>query len=82
MTGALRIGPGLAVAADRTQDEARVRRDQRVPADAEPIHHAGSKTFDDDVRTGRHPQEGLATGRRLQVERERSLVAIHGEEAP
>ena len=40
---------GLAVAADRAHDEARIRGRQGRPSDAELVHDAGAKALDHDV---------------------------------
>ena len=80
VTCAMRIGSGLAEAADRAQDDLRIRCGEgRVP-DAELVHHARPEALDHDIRGRHHPQQRGATGRRLEVERERALPAIHGEE--
>ncbi len=51
-----------------------------VVAVAHPRQHAGSEVLDDDVGLLGDPVEDLLRFRRLEVDRERALVAVPGEE--
>ncbi len=81
VAGAMRVRPGLAVAADRAHDDLRVLRRQRRVAEAELVHHAGTKALDDDVGALDHRQQRVALRRHLEIERERALAAVDREVA-
>src|SRR5213076_1360075 len=68
-----------AVAGDRGVDEARVHVVERLPAEAEPFHHAGAEVVDDDVRLAGEIEEDLAALGALQIEHERTLAAVPAE---
>ncbi len=67
----------LAVAADRGEHHARVRRGERGVPDAERVDHAGAEALDDDVGAPREGEERPAAARVLEVDRDRALVAVH-----
>ncbi len=79
VTGAMRVRPGLAVAADRAHDDARISRGERRVADAELVHHARAKALDDDIRALDHREERVARRGLFEIERERALAAIDRE---
>ena len=69
------VGPGQE-ALDRHVHEARVRRRERVPPEAEPVERAGGEVVQAHVgRLHQRQERGLALGR-LEVERGRALVAV------
>ena len=72
--------PAAPEGPDRRVDEPRVARPERVGPEAEPLGGAGAKALHGDVRPVGEPQQRLEPLRRLQVERERALARVRGEE--
>ena len=66
--------------ADRRVDEPRVARPERLRPEAEPLGRAGAQALHRHVRAVGEPQQRLEPLRRLQVERERALARVRGEE--
>ena len=79
VAAAVRVGPGLPEARDRTVDEPRIDLPQRLVVDAEPARHARPIVFDQHVGGCDQPCEDGDGFRPLQVEREAALVPVHGE---
>ncbi len=77
---ALRVGAVLAVAGDRAVDEPGVLLAQALVADPEPLHHPRPKRLEQHVVLAHQPQQHLAPGVGLQVEPDRALAAVEGEE--
>ena len=57
-----------------------VARVERVEADPEPVHDAGTEALDDDVGTVDEPEKRLVPQGVLEVDGQRALVAVHGME--
>ena len=53
---------------------------ERLVAEAEAIHHAGAEILDDDVGGGDQALERGAALRALEIERDRALAGVLGEE--
>ena len=75
-----RVRAVLAVAADRAEDDARVRAAERLEADAEPVHDAGPERLDDRVGAGGEAEERGGALRAAEVEGDGALVPLHGVE--
>ena len=69
-----------AVAGERAIDRAGVQLPRRVRPEAEPLHHAGAEVLRHHVCPGDQAQRRIAPLRPLQVERERALAGVDGEE--
>ena len=71
---------GLAVSRDRAINDPGVVGSERVVIDAEPLRHAGAEAFERNIRFLRElPHDELRFGR-LEVDRDRALVAVLGAE--
>jgi hypothetical protein len=70
----------LAEAADRHIDDGRRQRPHRLLTEAHAVDHPGAEVLDEDIRRGDQPLQCLHTGRRLQVQHNRALVAVVVEE--
>ncbi len=81
VASAFGVRAGLAETADRADDDARVACGERLVREAELGHHAGAEALDDDVGFLDHREERVASRGRFEIERDRSLAAIDGEEA-
>src|SRR5262249_18415598 len=57
----------------------RIERLQSLVADAQTIHHAGAKAFDDDIGLFDELQKNLAPALVFQIDRDAALVAIRSE---
>src|SRR5207245_9422152 len=78
---AVAVRAGAAEAGHREVDEGRPLRDERLVPDAERVHRACAEVLDDDVGAPHEREErALALGS-LEVQHERSLVAVEAEEA-
>jgi hypothetical protein len=75
------IGSRLAVARDRGVDQPIVQGRQRRIVQPELAHDAGPEVLDENVRPRGEPHERLASLRRLQVEDDPALAAVHRGEA-
>ena len=78
--GDVALRPGLAVAGDRTIDEARIDLGDAVVIEAEARHDAGAELLDQDVGARQQGIEPGAVGRVLQIERQALLAAIEQRE--
>ena len=76
----LRERPVLAVAGNRAHHQPWIAFLQRLPADAELVHHSGTEAFNDNVGCLDHLQKVVALRRILQVEPEALLAAIDCDE--
>ena len=76
VAGALRPDAALAIAADRTDDEPRVAGVQRLPAEAEALHHTGAKALDQHVGLACHREQCVAVGRVAQVQPQHFLAGV------
>ncbi len=74
------VRPAVAVARARAVDDPRIDLPERFVAVSHPRHHAGAEVLDDDVGLRRDPVEDFLRLRALQVDGERALVAVPGEE--
>ena len=74
------VGPGLAEAADRDVDDVRTELPHGVLAQAHALDRAGTEVLDEHVAARDQPPQRVETGRRLEVDRERALAAVRGEE--
>ncbi len=74
--GAL-AGADVAEAADRGVDQLRVARVQRLVAEAQAIHDAAAVVLDHRIGIVAELQDEFAAGRRLEVDGDRLLVAVH-----
>jgi len=74
--GTLRVRSGLPVTGNAAQDDPRIPRAQHVVADAELVHHARTKAFDDDVGRLDEPQEEVAARVLLEVQAQALLAAV------
>jgi hypothetical protein len=70
------IRPRLAEARDAAVDEPQVEAAQRLVIDAQPRLDVGAEILDHHVGLGDEALEDVDAARRLQVERERALVAV------
>ena len=73
--GQRRVGPGLPVAGDAAEDEARVGRGEAVVAQVPALEGAGAEVLDDDVGVRDQLQQHLLAARAAQVEGDAALVA-------
>src|SRR6266536_5449404 len=76
----LHIRAGLADAADRDIDQARMALAQLIDAKAEALHGAGPEILHHDVRLRDQPGENLTAGRAFDVNRQRTLAAVRRDE--
>ena len=76
VAGTVRPDRVLAVAGDRADHQPRVRGMQRVPAEAEALHHAGAKAFDQHVGALHLLQQCRAALGAAQVEPQQLLAAV------
>src|SRR4030095_837325 len=74
------LRPGASEAGDAAVDQARVDRGERLVAEPEPVHDPAAEILPDHVRVGHQPLDDLDRFHASQIERERPLVAVHGEE--
>ncbi|MPM98465.1 hypothetical protein SDC9_145653 [bioreactor metagenome] len=74
------VRPGLAEARDRHHDQLREARMQRLPAVAQLLHGAWAVVLHQHVGLGQQALENLPVRIRLEVERNRFLVAVHRHE--
>src|SRR5262245_17015090 len=79
VAGAVLARSGAPERRDRAIDEARVERGQRVVAQAEALHRPRPEILDEDVGALDQIAEDLGALRRLQIERQVSLVAVDHE---
>src|SRR4051812_4657333 len=79
MAGAVAVGTVLPVAGDRAIDQGGVRLLQHVVSHAELVQDARAKALDQDVRGLDQLEERLPATLLLQIEADRSLVAVEGE---
>jgi hypothetical protein len=75
-----RLRAALSEARDGAVDEPGIVLPQAVVAETEPLHRAGPEVLEHHVRRLDQRPEDLLPFRRLQVQREALLVAVHGEE--
>ncbi len=73
---ALRVGPVVAVAADRAVDDVRVDRADLGLAEPQTLHRAGAEILYEDIRLGGELLHDLATLFFLDVDRDRSFAAV------
>ena len=78
--GPRRVGPGLAEARDRRDDQRRMPRVQDVPAEAELRQHAGPVVLDQNVRARDELGEDRAVAVGGEVERDALLAAVQRHE--
>src|ERR1700691_5350833 len=52
---------------------------QRLPSQAETVHHTRAEVFDDDIRASRQPLGHLNSRLLLKVDRDTSLIAIQAQ---
>ena len=74
------VRPDVAERADRGVDEPRVPRSQLLGAEADLLGVSGTKALDDDVRAVGEPVEHLLPRVVVEVQRERPLARVGGEE--
>ena len=75
-----RVGPGQSVTGQRAIDQARIGSAQQLVAQAQPLHRADAKVFDDDIGPVDDAQQrGFGSGM-LEIERNPALVAVHHHE--
>src|SRR6185437_180551 len=74
------LGPGAAEAGDPAVDEARVDRGERLVAEPEAVHHPAPEVLPHHVGAGHQALDDLDRLPAAQVEGDRALVAVHGEE--
>jgi hypothetical protein len=67
-------------ARDRAVDEVGLDLGERTIAQPEPVHDARAKVLDQRVGGGDETQESLLTLRVLQIDRDRALTGVLGEE--
>ncbi len=70
----------LAEAGNGAVDEARIVDAQRIEAQSKAIHHAGPEVLDDDRRAVHEPPKHLLAAHVLEVQGDRALAGILGEE--
>ncbi len=70
----------VAEAGDREHHQARVAGLERLDAEAEPVEHAGAEVLHQHVGPVDQPEQDVLVGRVLEVEGDRLLVAVAGEE--
>src|SRR5204863_5006010 len=75
-SGPLAIRAVLSEAGDAREHDPAVYLAQRCVVDAEPVFYVGPIVFDDDVRRLDQTEKDFAALRRLEVERNRALVAM------
>ncbi|MNL23785.1 hypothetical protein D3C87_1451880 [compost metagenome] len=78
--GQVRERAVLAEARDRAVDQARIHSLQVFMAKVEPLHHAGPEVLDQHIGAGHELAEDLLAARVLEVERDRALARVLGEE--
>ncbi len=71
---------GAAIARDRAIDQAGIDLRQHVVAEPELFERALAEVLDQHVGVAHHPQQHLLALGRLQVERDRALVAVQHQE--
>ena len=71
---------GLAKAADRAVDQARIERLQRRPRDAQLVGHTRSKVFDEHVRPLHQAQQRRPVRVALEIEHHRALARVQRDE--
>src|SRR5258708_39015860 len=76
----LDIGSGLADAADRYIDQARMAPAQFIGPEAEPLHGAGTKILHQYVGLGHELGQNFAANFALDVDRQRALAPVRGDE--
>ena len=69
-------GPVLSPSGHAGEDEPRVGGETDVGPEAQPLHDAGPKTFDQRIGLGDRRENRVDGRRLLQVERHRAFVAI------
>ncbi len=72
--------PARTVAGNLAEDEARIDLTQRLVAEAEPVHHAGTEVGDDDVGLFRHAPDDTCPFLVLQVDDRAAFVAVDRKE--
>src|SRR5262249_54834866 len=80
VAGPGRLGAALAEARDRAVDEPWVLLPERLEAEAQSLHGARPEILQHDVGPGDEPVENGLALRRLQVQREALLAAVHRHE--
>ena len=72
--------PAPAERADRAVDELRIALAQLLRPDSEPLGRSGTQALNGDVRTLGQPQQRLAPAGILEIEGQRALAGVGGEE--
>ena len=80
VAGPVPVRPILAVAGDRAVDEPGVLLAQPLVSDAEAVHHARAKRFEQHVDVADQPQQHFLAGWRLQIDPDRALAAVERQE--
>jgi hypothetical protein len=70
----------LAEAGDRAVDDALLDGFERRVAKPQPLHHAGTKIFDDDIGRGEEPSECVTAFGRFQIERDGTFSGVLRQE--
>ncbi len=80
VAGVLAERPLAAERADRDVDDARAALPHRLGAEAEPLGEPRSQALEEDVRARRQAEHRLAAAGGAQVDRDRALPRVGGEE--
>jgi len=80
VTRQVAVGAAVTEAGDRRIDDVRMRSRQALCTIAEPVHHAGSEVFDQDVRFVEHALEECTVSRTLDVEHDALFAAVEAHE--
>ncbi len=72
----LGVGSDLTPAGHPPVDQPFVASETDIRAKPEPFHHPGAKSFDEGVGIADEPEHGFDTGRRLEVDADRSSTAV------
>ena len=80
VAGAAALGPVVAEAGDRQDDQPRVELVQPLDREAQAVEHAGAEVLDQHVAVPDQAGERLAAVVALEVEGDRLLVAVAGQE--
>src|SRR6185436_15982352 len=80
VSGKLTTRTGLAIAGHGRENQPGTYRRQRSEAEPQAIERPRPEVFYEHVGFPREPSKDIGTVRRLQVQREAALVAVHSEE--